>query len=63
MFIYKQKIAIMEKDEVYESPSLERVDVFLEHAIAGSTDVSLGGNGFTDSWEEDNFETGDIELL
>ena len=55
----------MKKIEFYEAPCIERVDVFLEHAIAGSTNVNVGGGGggFTESWEEERIDTGDIVLM
>ena len=49
-------------NKFYESPCIERVVIFLEHAIAGSTNVNVGG-GFTESWEEERIDTGDIVLM
>ena len=62
LVINDQNLDVMKKIELYEPPCIERVVVFLEHAIAGSTGVNVGG-GFTESWEEERIDTGDIVLM
>lgn len=50
-------------NEVYESPYISRVVVFLEHAIAGSIDVNTGNGSFEESWDKIDIDQGEIELI
>lgn len=55
----------MKKNELYEPPCIERVVVFLEHAIAGSWPVRPADpdNAFMENWKEEVIITGDIEIM
>lgn len=55
------------ENEVYVSPCIQRVTVYLEQAIAGSIPITpvepSNPNTFQENWIEEEIITGDIELL